>query len=77
MKRAAKGLGMRHPKFTVRCPNCLSKIPVEKGSLLTVCEKCGIKYRICWPTPSQPMIRGLAAPLKQEEKRSHAKADGK
>ncbi|HID18020.1 TPA: hypothetical protein EYP27_00590 [Candidatus Bathyarchaeota archaeon] len=52
---------------TVRCPNCLSKIPVRKNSAEVVCEKCGIGYRICWPSPSQPMIRGLLAPISPRE----------
>ncbi|MHC1564340.1 MAG: hypothetical protein ACXQTF_03310 [Candidatus Hecatellaceae archaeon] len=57
----------RHSQLTVRCPNCLSKIPVQKNSAEAVCGKCGIGYRICWPSPSQPMIRGLLAPISPRE----------
>jgi len=51
---------MKKARLYVRCPGCLSRIPVEPGAKMVSCPNCNVTFRICWPAPDQPMIRGLA-----------------
>jgi Zn finger protein HypA/HybF involved in hydrogenase expression len=43
-----------------RCLNCLKRFPIEPNAKEAMCPHCKIKYRISWPWPGQPKIRGLA-----------------
>ena len=43
-----------------RCLNCLKHFPVILDATIASCPNCKIKYRISWPWPGQPKIRGLA-----------------
>ncbi|KPV64998.1 MAG: hypothetical protein AOA65_0597 [Candidatus Bathyarchaeota archaeon BA1] len=44
----------------VRCLNCLKRFPVELRAEEAACPYCKMRYRISWPRPDQPKIRGLA-----------------
>ncbi|WP_455141126.1 hypothetical protein [Candidatus Hodarchaeum mangrovi] len=44
----------------VRCLNCLKRFPIEQNTELAKCPQCNTQYRISWPKPDQPKIRGLA-----------------
>ena len=44
----------------VRCLNCLTRFPVELNSEEASCPDCKTRYRISWPRPDQPKIRGPA-----------------
>ncbi|MFX1495914.1 MAG: DNA-directed RNA polymerase subunit P [Promethearchaeota archaeon] len=43
-----------------RCMNCLKRFTVTKDAKEATCPYCNIKYRISWPWPGQPKVRGLA-----------------
>ena len=43
-----------------RCLNCLERFPIKPNAKEATCPRCKIKYRISWPWPGQPKIRGLA-----------------
>ena len=43
-----------------RCLNCLERFPIESNVKEATCPNCKIKYRVSWPWPGQPKIRGLA-----------------
>ena len=43
-----------------RCLNCLERFPVQPNVKEATCPHCNIKYRISWPWPGQPKVRGLA-----------------
>ncbi|MHA1994957.1 MAG: hypothetical protein ACW97Z_10475 [Candidatus Hodarchaeales archaeon] len=44
----------------VRCLNCLKRFQVQLISEKAECPQCNTQYRISWPKPDQPKIRGLA-----------------
>ena len=44
----------------VRCLNCLKRFPVNVSAIEAACPHCKTRYRISWPRPDQPKIRGLA-----------------
>ncbi|MGD8545824.1 MAG: hypothetical protein PVH12_06565 [Candidatus Bathyarchaeota archaeon] len=44
----------------VRCLNCLKRFTVEAAVNEATCPTCNTRYRISWPRPDQPKIRGLA-----------------
>ena len=44
----------------VRCLNCLERFQVQPNVKEAMCPRCKIKYRISWPWPGQPKVRGLA-----------------
>ncbi|MFW9828188.1 MAG: hypothetical protein ACFFEY_11375 [Candidatus Thorarchaeota archaeon] len=43
-----------------RCMNCLERFPVPPNAKEATCPNCNITYRISWPWPGQPKVRGLA-----------------
>ena len=43
-----------------RCLNCLERFQIQPNAKEAICPRCKIKYRISWPWPGQPKIRGLA-----------------
>lgn len=42
----------------VRCLNCLKRFEVQPQAEEAACPNCEIRYRISWPRPDQPKIRG-------------------
>ncbi|MFX1282573.1 MAG: hypothetical protein ACFFC6_17590 [Promethearchaeota archaeon] len=44
----------------VRCLNCLKRFEVQLKADEAACPNCGTRYRISWPRPDQPKIRGSA-----------------
>ena len=51
--------GYWRPERSCRCTNCLERITVPEEATEATCYYCGMKYRMSWPTPDQPRIRGL------------------
>ncbi|MDH5462208.1 MAG: hypothetical protein OEX09_08325 [Candidatus Bathyarchaeota archaeon] len=47
-------------EITVRCLNCLRRIPVKSKVKEVTCPRCKITYRVSWPQPDQAKIRGRA-----------------
>jgi len=47
-------------EMMVRCKNCIKRFRVEPGATKAKCPYCGVEYRISWPKPDLPYIRGLA-----------------
>ncbi|MFQ5758448.1 MAG: hypothetical protein ACE5IF_02075 [Candidatus Bathyarchaeia archaeon] len=47
-------------EITVRCLNCLKRIPVKPEDKEVTCPHCKITYRLSWPKPDQAKIRGRA-----------------
>ncbi len=47
-------------KSKCRCLNCLERFPIDSNVKEATCPNCKIKYRVSWPWPGQPKIRGLA-----------------
>jgi len=47
-------------EMMVRCKNCIQRFKVEPGAAKAKCPHCGTEYRISWPKPDLPYIRGLA-----------------
>ncbi|MHA2225025.1 MAG: hypothetical protein ACXAC8_07460 [Candidatus Hodarchaeales archaeon] len=43
----------------VRCLNCLKRFSVQANTEEATCPNCQTKYRISWPWPDQPKVRGL------------------
>jgi predicted RNA-binding Zn-ribbon protein involved in translation (DUF1610 family) len=41
-----------------RCLNCFERNTAPSGSKSYKCPKCGFEWRLSWPTPTQPRIRG-------------------
>ncbi|MFX0183433.1 MAG: hypothetical protein ACFE95_10165 [Candidatus Hodarchaeota archaeon] len=44
----------------VRCLNCLKRFEVQPNIDEATCPQCNTQYRISWPRPDQPKIRGIA-----------------
>ena len=42
----------------VRCMNCMERIGPPKGATTHKCPHCGFEWRISWPAPDVPRIRG-------------------
>jgi len=47
-------------EMMVRCKNCIKRFKVEPGVTKAKCPHCGTEFRISWPKPDLPYIRGLA-----------------
>lgn len=43
----------------VRCLNCLNRFQINKNAAEAECPKCNTKFRISWPNPDQPKVRGI------------------
>lgn len=52
----------RHAEMEVRCKNCIERFKIEPGVTSAKCPHCGEEYRISWPKPNLPYIRGKAKP---------------
>jgi len=42
----------------VRCLNCFERIYPSRGSDRFACPQCKMEWRISWPSPDVPKIRG-------------------
>jgi DNA-directed RNA polymerase subunit RPC12/RpoP len=56
MEKTASGYW--RPVRSVRCSSCQERVTVPKGASTFECPWCGMRYRISWPTPDQPRVRG-------------------
>ena len=50
--------GYWRPERSVRCSSCQERVTVPKGATELECPYCGMRYRISWPSPDQPRVRG-------------------
>ena len=50
----------RAASMQVRCKNCIQRFDVKPGVDKAKCPHCGTEFRISWPKPDLPYIRGLA-----------------
>lgn len=41
-----------------RCLNCFTRISPPKGVTTYKCPSCGFEWRVSWPRPNLPRIRG-------------------
>ncbi|NWF78279.1 MAG: hypothetical protein HXY36_06810 [Chloroflexi bacterium] len=41
-----------------RCLNCFVRISPPKGATTYKCPHCGFEWRVSWPLPDLPRIRG-------------------
>ena len=48
----------RPADMEVRCKNCIQRFKVEPKVTEAKCPHCGEEYRISWPKPNLPYIRG-------------------
>ncbi len=48
--------GRTHGAF--RCLNCFERNTPEGGAKVYKCPKCGFEWRVSWPSPTIPRIRG-------------------
>jgi len=46
-------------EMMVRCKNCIKRFEVKAKVQTAKCPHCGVEYRISWPKPDLPYIRGL------------------
>ena len=42
----------------VRCMNCMERIAPPRGAKTCKCPHCGFEWRMSWPSPDLPRIRG-------------------
>ncbi|MFC1998429.1 hypothetical protein ACFLVR_02160 [Chloroflexota bacterium] len=56
MEKTASGYW--RPIRSVRCSSCQERVTVPKAATEFECPWCGMRYRISWPTPDQPRVRG-------------------
>jgi rRNA maturation endonuclease Nob1 len=47
-------------QMMVRCKNCIQRFEVKPKVERAKCPTCGAEYRISWPKPDLPYIRGNA-----------------
>jgi DNA-directed RNA polymerase subunit RPC12/RpoP len=45
-------------KPVVRCKDCIKRFEVPKDASEATCPECGTVWRISWPEPDVPYIRG-------------------
>ncbi|MBW1824764.1 MAG: hypothetical protein JRI87_09390, partial [Deltaproteobacteria bacterium] len=45
-------------EMKVRCKNCIKRFEVKPKVTEATCPHCGMKYRMSWPKPDLPYIRG-------------------
>ena len=51
---------VNHVNYEVRCLNCLKRFEIQPKTDKATCLHCKTNYRISWPRPDQPKIRGIA-----------------
>ncbi len=42
----------------LRCLNCFRRVTPKKGEMVFKCPNCGMSWRLSWPYPNMPKIRG-------------------
>ncbi len=42
----------------IRCLNCFERVHPERGQEIFKCPNCGMEWRLSWPYPNMPKIRG-------------------
>ncbi len=47
-------------KPVVRCKACITRFEVPLGAKEVKCPECGQGWRISWPEPNTPYVRGTA-----------------
>ena len=52
----------RPAEMEVRCKNCIQRFGVTPGKTEAKCPHCGEEFRISWPKPDLPYIRGKLKP---------------
>jgi len=45
-------------KFRCHNPECLGRLEPKKGQTRIKCPVCGSEFRVAWPKPDLPRIRG-------------------
>ncbi len=45
-------------KSVVRCKACITRFEVPQDATEATCPECGAEWRISWPEPDTPYIRG-------------------
>ncbi len=45
-------------KPVVRCKACITRFEVTQDANEATCPECGAEWRISWPEPDTPYIRG-------------------
>ena len=58
VKMVKTASGYWRPERSVRCSSCQERVTVPKGADQFECPYCGMRYRISWPAPDQPRVRG-------------------
>lgn len=58
IKMVKTASGYWRPERSVRCSSCQERVTVPQGASEFECPYCGMRYRISWPTPDQPRVRG-------------------
>lgn len=58
IKMVKTASGYWRPERSVRCSSCQERVTVPQGAETFECPYCGMKYRISWPAPDQPRVRG-------------------
>jgi LSD1 subclass zinc finger protein len=43
----------------VRCKACITRFKVEPGAESAKCPECETEWRISWPDPHTPYVRGI------------------
>lgn len=57
-----------------RCLNCFERLVPPPEAKTLKCPKCSFEWRLSWPTPTQPRIRG---PVWEANRRLAEEAIGK
>lgn len=58
IKMVKTASGYWRPERSVRCSSCQERVTVPPGASEFECPECGMRYRISWPSPDQPRVRG-------------------
>jgi len=58
VKMVKTASGYWRPERSVRCSSCQERVTVPQGAETFECPYCGMRYRISWPAPDQPRVRG-------------------
>lgn len=61
---------------TVRCLSCFERITPPNGAKTYKCPHCGYEWRISWPYPNFPRIRGPVWDVNRELARKEVSKKG-
>lgn len=51
---------MGEKELRARCLNCGNRFSVKSETEVAECPECGVEWKISWPEPDQPKVRGPA-----------------